>query len=194
MEPISCSSCGVVNNFEVSNCVGCGLSLGDAKFERSVDELRQATDKLRDLATPRKTFYSFNGCGTMLLDYRALSDGTFQAIRWVTVFGLPIIPLSAYVIEPQSQEYRHGQETTKFAIVRKGSLTIARVFRTYGLTVVGLLPFVVGSWNNRFLNRQLGGPLAFSVMLLAIAWGVYFIFFRLKNDSKAYKRGTAAGV
>jgi len=27
--------------------------------------------------TPPKSFYSINGCGTMLLDYLALPDGTY---------------------------------------------------------------------------------------------------------------------
>jgi hypothetical protein len=170
--------------------VACGVSLGDAKFEQSVQQLKNVAAKLQDLTAPKKTFYSFNGCGTMLLDYRALSDGTYQAVRWVTVFGLPIIPLSAYVIEPQSQEYSHGSETSRFNLIGKSSLSMARILRTYGLVVIGLLPFVVGAWNSSFLNRRLGGPLAFLMMLLAIAWSIYVIFFRIKNDRKAYKRNS----
>jgi hypothetical protein len=188
MDTINCPSCNFQNSFENDSCQQCGESLTLAKFQRNIDELQKTTAKMRELSTPRKSFYSFNGCGTMLLDYRALPNGTYEAVRWVTVFGLPIIPLSAYVIEPESQEHSYGRETSKFTIVGQTSLTIGRIFRTYGLVLIGLLPIIVGSWNSRFLNHTLGGPLAFFAMLLAIAWGIYFVFFRLKNDSKAYKK------
>lgn len=187
METILCPTCQTTNNLNDSNCVSCGESLASAKFERSVNELKQATQKLREATTPRKSFYSINGCGTTLLDYRALPDGTFQAIRWVIIIGLPIIPLSAYVIEPESQERSYGQETSKFTIVGRAPITLARVLRTYGIVVIALLPIILGSLNSTYLNRTLGGPMAFFAMLLAFIWAVYWIFFRLKNDSKAYK-------
>jgi hypothetical protein len=188
METINCTSCNFTNNLSDDTCKQCGESLALAKINRSVEELKKTTAKMRELTTPRKSFYTFNGCGTTLLDYRALADGTFQATRWVTVFGLPVIPLSAYVIEPESQERSYGQETSKFTIVGQTPISIARVLRTYGIVVIGLAPIIAGSLNSSFLNRRLGGPMAFFAMLLAIVWGVYFIFFRLKNDSKAYKQ------
>ncbi|PYS72751.1 MAG: hypothetical protein DMF69_06825 [Acidobacteria bacterium] len=188
METINCPSCNVQNTTADDACKQCGESLAAAKLQHSIDEINKATAKMRELTTPRKSFYSINGCGTMLLDYRALSDGTFEAVRWVTIIGLPIIPLEAYVIEPESQEHTYGRETSKFSIVRKTSLSLARIFRTYGLAVVALLPIVVGSLNSSWINRTLGGPLAALAMLLAIVWGGYLIFFRLKNDSKAYKK------
>ena len=188
METINCTSCNFANNLTNETCTECGESLALAKINRSVDEIKKTTARMRELTTPRRSFYTFNGCGTTLLDYRALVDETFQATRWVTVVGLPIIPLSAYVIEPESQERSYGQETSKFTIVGQTPISFARVFRTYGLVVIGLAPIIIGSLNSSFLNRRLGGPMAFFVILLAIVWGVYFIFFRLKNDSKAYKQ------
>lgn len=188
MDTINCLSCSTPNPAADDCCGQCGESLAATKIQHSIDEIKKTTAKMRELTTPRKSFYSINGCGTMLLDYRALPNGTFQAVRWVTVFGLPIIPLSAYLIEPESQEHSYGRETSKFTIVGKGTLTIARVFRTYALMAVGLLPIIVGSLNSSFLNHKFGGPLAFLAMILAIVWGGYFIFWRLKNDSKAYKK------
>jgi hypothetical protein len=192
METINCLSCNFQNSLVDDSCKQCGESLALAKIQRSVAEINETTARMQELTTPRKSFYSFNGCGTMLLDYRGLADGTYEAVRWVTLFGLPIIPLSAYMIEPESQEHTYGRETSRFTIVGQSSLSIARVLRTYGMVVIGLLPIVVGSLNNGFLNHTLGGPLAFFAMLLAIAWAVYFIFFRLKNDSKAYKKKASA--
>jgi len=188
METINCPSCEAQNTIADGAGKQCGESLAVAKLQHSIDEISKATAKMRELTTPRKSFYSFNGCGTMLLDYRALTDGTFEATRWVTIIGLPIIPLEAYVIEPESQEHTYGRETSKFSIVRKTSLSLARIFRTYGLAIAALLPIIVGSLNSSWINRTLGGPLAALAMLLAIVWGGYLIFFRLKNDSKAYKK------
>jgi hypothetical protein len=153
--------------------------------------LKKTTEPLQDLTAPRKTFYSFNGCGTMLLDYRALPDGTYEAVRWVTIFCLPIVPLGAYVIEPTSQTFRHGQETSKFSIIDQTALTVARVLRTYLLVAIGFAPIVLGSLNSSAVNHALGGPLAFLAMLLAIGWGIYILFFRIRNDGKAYKRKAA---
>src|SRR5882672_2987958 len=127
MNTITCSSCNTQNSTADDACKQCGESLVTAKFQHSIDEINKATAKMRDLTTPRKSFYSFNGCGTMLLDYRALADGTFEAVRWVTIIGLPIIPLAAYVIEPESQEHSYGRETSKFSIVSQTSLSVARI-------------------------------------------------------------------
>jgi hypothetical protein len=191
MDTILCPSCSTVNNLEETSCKNCGESLATAKFERSVEELRKATEKLKDLTVPRKSFYSFNGCGTMLLDYHALPDGTYEATRWVTLFALPLIPLSAYVIQPESQERSYGRETSKFSILDQKPLSITRILRTYGLVALGLAPVIIGWYYSPWLNRTLGGPKAFFAMLLAIAWGVYIIFFRIKNDSKAYKASSS---
>ena len=188
METINCATCNTSNQLNDDTCKQCGESLAVAKIQHSIDEIKKTTAKMRDLTTPRKSFYSINGCGTTLLDYRALPDGTFQATRWVIVFGLPIIPLSAYVIEPEIQERSYGSETSKFAIVEKIPVSLARVLRTYGMVAIGLAPIIIGSLNSSYLNRTLGGPTAFFVMLAAIVWGAYFIFFRLKNDSKAYAK------
>ena len=63
--------------------------------------------------------------------------------------------------------------------------------RTYLLMLIGLAPIILGSLNSRVVNHTLGGPLAFLAMLLAIGWGIYILFFRIRNDSKAYKRKAA---
>ncbi|MDQ2855315.1 MAG: hypothetical protein M3R68_03220 [Acidobacteriota bacterium] len=192
MKTISCPSCNVVNSTDESSCTNCGASLVAAIFEQSVNELSKATEHLRELSAPRKSFYSINGCGTTLLDYRALVDGTYAATRWVVVFGLPIVPLSGYVIEPTSQEHSYGQETSKFTILNRTPLSISRVLRIYALAAIGLVPIILGSINSRWVNHTLGGALAFFAMIAAFGWLIYIIFFRLKNDSKAYKAKNAS--
>jgi hypothetical protein len=187
MPTLTCPACNAINSSEASECTNCGSSLATAKLEHAINEIKKTTEKMRELTTPRKTFYSINGCGTTLLDYRALADGTYAATRWVTVFGLPLVPLAGYVIEPTSQEYRHGGETSKFTILEKTSLALNSVIRTYLLAVIGVMPLLLGAMNSRWVNHTLGGPLAFLAMIACFAWLVYIIFYRLKNDGKAYK-------
>jgi len=123
----------------------------------------------------------------MLLDYRARAGGGYEATRWVTVFYLPIMPLSAFVIEPVGQDISYGRETSRFSIVDRAPLSGFRILRTYSLVVAGLAPVILGFLNSSTINHVLGGPRAFFAMLAAVAWGIYIIFFRLKNDGKAYK-------
>jgi hypothetical protein len=194
MKTVTCTACNAenVNPTASSVCVNCGESLAPALFQQSVDELKKLTDKLQETQKPARSFYSFNGFGTTLLDYRALSDGTYQATRWVIALFLPIFPLSSYVIEPLAQEFGYGQETSRFRILEKTKLSAARVLRTYLLTVVGLLPAVLGFIYSREINRNVRGFYALALMILMFAWAVYFIFFKLKNEGKAYRAPKAS--
>ncbi|HVG33214.1 MAG TPA: hypothetical protein VM911_09040 [Pyrinomonadaceae bacterium] len=189
MKTVTCSACNAenINPTASSVCASCGESLAPALFQQSVDELKKLTDKLQQPQKPARSFYSFNGFGTTLLDYRALSDGTYQATRWVIALFLPIFPLATYVIEPLAQEFGYGQETSRFRIVDKTKLSAARVLRTYLLAVIGLLPAVLGFIYSREINRNVKGLYALALMILIFAWGVYFIFFKLKNEGKAYR-------
>src|ERR687886_479902 len=67
--------------------------------------IRRVTEEFKERTAPRKTFHTFNGFGTTLLDYRALPDGTYEATRWAVALMLPIVPLATYTIEPQTQEH-----------------------------------------------------------------------------------------
>ena len=60
-----------------------------------------------------------------------------------------------------------------------------------GLRISYAMPLVLGFMNSSWVNRTLGGPLAALAMFASIAWGAYVIFFRIKNDSKAYKPKSA---
>ncbi|HVF55437.1 MAG TPA: hypothetical protein VM934_04755 [Pyrinomonadaceae bacterium] len=189
MKTVKCLSCDFVNSGATaeSACAQCGETLAPALFQQSVDELKKLTDSLKSVQPPVKSFYSFNGTGTMLLDYRALPDGTYEATRWVTIACLPLVPLSSYVIHPNVQERSYGRETSRFSIIGRVPLSAARVLRTYLLAVVGLLPVVVGFMNSSAINRALGGIYAVGLMLLCIAWGGYIIFVKIPNEGKAYK-------
>ncbi|HEX8178710.1 MAG TPA: hypothetical protein VF525_04120 [Pyrinomonadaceae bacterium] len=191
MNAIACQSCRFVNSFAADACAQCGASLSAAKLQHTIDELQRVTKEVSAHTAPRKSFYTFNGFGTTLLDYRALADGTYEATRWVVALMLPLVPLATYVIRPETQEHSYGRSTSKFTIVGTGKLTAARVVRTYLLTVVGLLPLALGFLNSRWVNRTLGGPLAALAMFASIAWAAYIVFVRVPNEGRAYKTRSA---
>ncbi|HKP71820.1 MAG TPA: zinc ribbon domain-containing protein [Pyrinomonadaceae bacterium] len=190
MNTVACPSCNSVNSTDESVCAKCGDSLIAAKIQQSVDELKRLTDKFQQANAP--SFYSFNGFGTTLLDYRALPDGTYEATRWVIALFLPVFPLSAYVIQPTVQERSYGRETSRFSIVGQTPLSAARILRTYLLAVIGVAPVVIGVAYADQIGRVVKGLWALPVMVLGVAWAVYFIFFKLKNDSQAYKSKAAS--
>jgi hypothetical protein len=189
MKTVACPACSFTNtnaNAE-SVCANCGESLAPALFQQSVDELRKLTNRLQETKRPAKSFYSFNGFGTTLLDYRALPDGTYRATRWIIALFLPVFPLKTYIIEPVTQEFSYGQETTRFNILGEARLSIGRVLRTYLLAFVGLLPAVLGYVYAREIGRVVTGLYAVALMILMFLWAMYFIFYKMKNEGKAYR-------
>ena len=186
---VSCPACRGVNpDAEVnSKCASCGEPLAAAVLQHSIDDLKRLTERMSELSAP--SFKTFNGFGTTLLDYRERGDGTWEATRWVVAAMLPVAPLASYRIRPKRQENSYGRSEAYFDILGRVPLSPARVLRVYGLMLLGLAPIVLGSLNSSWVNRTLGGPLAALAMLAAIVWGAYVIFFRIKNDAKAYKAG-----
>jgi hypothetical protein len=192
MQTVACPSCKAVNAETAadSKCAQCGEPLLAALLQHHVEEIKRTTERFHELTAP--SFKSFNGCGTTLLDYRALADGTWEATRWVIVFSLPIAPLGAYRILPTRQENSYGQMSSYFKVLDRRPVSAARVLRIYALVIVGLAPIVLGSLNSSTVNRTLGGVPAAFAMLACVAWAVYIIFFKIKNDGRAYKAKTAA--
>ena len=192
MKTVACPTCKFVNADADANskCAQCDEPLIGALLQESFDAVKQTHEKFQELTAP--SFKSFNGCGTTLLDYRELPDGTWEATRWVIVVGLPVVPLATYIIEPTRQENSYGQQQSYFIVLGKSSLSATRILRVYALVLVGLFPIVWGSLNNTIVNRTLGGTYAFFAMLACVAWAVYIIFWKLKNDSKAYRTKAAA--
>jgi hypothetical protein len=184
---VACPACKTVNpDAEVnSKCSACGESLAAAVFQQSIDDLKRITERMQERNAP--SFKTFNGFGTTLLDYRRRDDGAWEATRWVVAMMLPLVPLSTFVIRPKRQENSYGRMESYFEILGRAPLSIARILRVYALVVVALAPVILGFMNSSWVNRTLGGPLAALAMVASVVWGVYIIFFVIKNDSKAYK-------
>jgi hypothetical protein len=172
-----------------SRCSICGEPLAAAVFQHSIDELKKITDRMKEATAP--SFNTFNGFGTTLLDYREREDGAWEATRWVVALMFPVFPLGSYVIRPRRQQNSYGRMESYFDILGRTPLAPARVLRVYALLLLGLAPVVLGSMNSSWVNRTLGGPLAALAMVASVVWGAYIIFFRIKNDSKAYKTKSA---
>ena len=185
---VACPACKTVNaDAEVnSKCSACGEPLAAAVIQHSIDELKKLNERMAEINAP--SFKTFNGFGTTLLDYRQRDDGAWEATRWVVAAMLPIVPLASYVIRPKRQENSYGRMESYFDILGRAPLSASKIVRVYALVVIGLAPVVLGFMNSSWVNRTLGGKLAFFAMLAAIAWGVYILFFKIKNDSKAYKK------
>jgi hypothetical protein len=191
MKTVACPKCNFVNAdaHADSTCARCGEPLASALLQKNLDELKKLTGRMQELTAP--SFKSFNGCGTTLLDYRELPGGAWEATRWVIVVGLPVVPLAAYIIQPARQESSYGQQSSYFKVLGKSRLSSLRILRVYALVFVGLFPIVWGSLHSSLVNHTLGGGYAALAMLASVAWGGYIIFWKLKNDSKAYKAKTA---
>jgi hypothetical protein len=185
---VNCPACQTVNPDAGVNsvCSPCGESLAAAVLQHTLDDLKRLNERMRELNAP--SFKSFNGFGTTLLDYHERGGGGWVASRWVVAAGLPIVPLASYVIRPKRQEAGYGRMESYFEILERIPLSPARILRVYGLVLLGLAPVALGFMNSSWVNRTLGGPLAALAMLASIVWGVYIIFFRIKNDSKAYRQ------
>jgi hypothetical protein len=197
---VACPACKTVNpDAEVtSKCSACGEPLAAAVIQQSIDELKRLNERMAEISAP--SFKTFNGFGTTLLDYRARDDGAWEATRWVVAAMLPVFPLASYVIRPRRQQNSYGRMESYFDILGRAPLTAAKVVRPYALVVVGLAPVVLGFMNSRrvdstikgALGPKLGGIVAMLAMLACIVWAAYIIFFKIKNDSEAYKQEESA--
>ena len=188
---VNCAACQTSNPEAGVNskCSRCGEPLAAAVLQHSIDELKKVTGRMREMTAP--SFNTFNGFGTTLLDYRGRADGTWEATRWVVAAMFPLVPLGAYVIRPKRQQNGYGRMESYFEILGRTPLSPPRVLRVYALLILGLAPIVLGSMNSSWVNRTLGGPPAALAMLASVVWGAYVVFFRIKNDPKAYQTESA---
>lgn len=196
---VNCPACQTLNpDADVnSRCSNCGEPVGVAVFQHSLDELKKITERMQEASAP--SFNTFNGFGTTLLDYREREDGTWEAMRWIVAAMFPVVPLGSYNIRPKRQENSHGRMESYFEILGRTPLAPARVLRVYALLLLGLAPVVLGFMNSSRIDSAIkgalgpkyGGIVAALAMVASVAWGAYIIFFRIKNDSKAYKKKSA---
>lgn len=167
----------------------------EKSLKEITEQLASMRERLEESLIPVKTT-SFNGCGIMLLDYRAVEDGNYEATRWITAFALPLIPLSVWKITPKKYNYDRSGEQQTFCLVAKSRLTITRILYPYLVVAFGVLPFVLAYYFAdlnpflRIISRNIGDWAAVGIIILLIILVLFwigFIFTRMHNAEKAYK-------
>ena len=206
MSYVKCSACNFDNPSEQVSCSQCRAPLpttpadstetAEEQLRRISEQLSALNDHMQEVMTPARTT-SFNGCGIMLLDYRAVEDGNYEATRWVTIFGFPLIPLSVWKIRPRRYSQDARGERQSFNLLDKRRLTLDRILRPYLILALGALPFVLAYYFADlrpviyFIGRIIGTWAAVGLMILLIclvlAW-IGFIMTRFHNAEKAYKQ------
>lgn len=166
-----------------------------AQLNEITERLSQLREQMEESLIPVRTT-SFNGFGTMLLDYRPVEDGRYEATRWITALALPIIPLSVWKIQPKKYKSDQFGEQQSFNLIAKSRLTISRILWPYLMVAIGILPFLLAykfldlTPVFKVIDRALGTWAVVGVIILLIilvlVW-IGFIFTRFHNVEKAYK-------
>jgi hypothetical protein len=166
-----------------------------AQINEITERLSQLKEQMEDALTPVRTT-SFNGFGTMLLDYRPVEDGHYEATRWITALALPIIPLSVWKIQPKKYKTDQFGEQQSFYLISKSRLTISRILMPYLMVAIGALPFLLAYYFLdltpvfKVIDRAIGTwavvGLIILLIILVLVW-IGFIFTRFHNVEKAYK-------
>jgi hypothetical protein len=206
---VKCPSCDFDNPLDQANCRQCGATLpktpvdssreAEEQLRRLTERIAAINDDMREITTPARTT-SFNGCGVMMLDYRPVEDGNYEATRWVTVFGFPLIPLSVWKIRPRRfSRDMGGSERQSFDLLDKRRITVDRFFRPYLFLALGALPFILAYYFADLrpviygIGHALGAwsAVAFMILLiiLVLVW-IGFIMTRFHNADQAYKQKT----
>jgi hypothetical protein len=206
MSHVKCPACSFDNSPDQAQCAECSSPLPQTPAEASSsaeEQLRQLNeriaalnDDIKETLTPARTT-SFNGCGVMLLDYRAVEDGHYEATRWVTLFAFPLVPLSVWKIRPRRYSHDARGERQSFDLLERRRITLDRFLRPYLFLALGALPFVLAYYFTDlrpvvyFLSRTIGTWFAVGfiilLIILVLVW-IGFIMTRFHNAEKAYKQ------
>lgn len=129
--------------------------------------------------------WSVNGTGIRLLGYRPVASGVYEVSRWLTVFFVPLLPISTWVIRPGHSEANGLGSTQHFQILENRRLRLADVARTYGKTLLALLPLGLAIGNEQVkLVPSIVGPL----YIAAAAWLVAAIGYTEFKAHKLYRQ------
>jgi hypothetical protein len=143
--------------------------------------------------------WSLFGCGTSLVFYRPQEPGVFLADVWITIFYLPLLPLSNWVIIPKwqftSEQYGTMTETFAFEYLETRAMTlirflamlnraVGRINALLGPAIVALLYLI---WNDR------GRPilLPFVLFLASLGWTVGMMCILVAKRDRIFEQGQA---
>lgn len=186
MKTLLCPACQTANSTSSATCGVCGASLTEALIQQQVAKLKETAAQVADKHKPVPSLKSFNGCGTTLLDYRPHGDGTYEATRWITLFYLPLIPLSAWIVQPIRREANMRRETYHYERLGEGKLKLSRVLVTYLLTLLAVGPMLFAFCRMDLVNRWVGSSRGFFVTLATLIW-FGFLLYKISNSDHAFQ-------
>lgn len=190
MDPITitCPACGErVAAAEGLVCPRCGASVAAQTFEAQAAQLAAITARMRTAARPpRSGGGTVNGSGTTLLHYRPRGDGTWDALKWLTLAWLPLVPLRSLHIRPVRREQKIAGETYHYEVLEEGKPALGPVLQVYGMALAAWLPVLFAFLRMDTVNRLVGDKWGMLVTLAALVWAV-FVMTRFVNADKAFK-------
>jgi len=138
--------------------------------------------------------FRFYGTGTHLLDYREVSPGIYEASQWISLFFVPIIPLSSWKVRPKkSSPINLGSvvgSTFNLDVLERLPLSGGRVLRTYAMAIttvaIAISPFLVVKAH--FPKDRKPTPLEVATIMLAAAWPVGVLAMINRRQERIYGR------
>jgi cytochrome bd-type quinol oxidase subunit 2 len=118
--------------------------------------------------------YSVNGTGIRLLDYRRVSEDTYEATRWLTILFIPILPIGTLLIRPGTAEGVATMMRYSFQLLGKRPLNWRRVWRMYAIDLIAVLPVALCAW---FETPGEVTDLWITMFIFSILWGVGVLAF-----------------
>lgn len=118
--------------------------------------------------------YSVNGTGIRLLDYRPMSDGTYEATRWLTILFIPILPIGTLLIRPGTAEGVATMMRYTFQLLGKRPMNWRRVLRMYAIDLIAALPVALCAL---FETPGENTDLWLTMFIFSVLWGVAVLVF-----------------
>ena len=118
--------------------------------------------------------YSVNGTGIRLLDYRPMSDGTYEATRWLTILLIPILPIGTLHIRPGTAEGVSTMMRYSFQLLGKRPMNWRRVLRMYAIDLIAALPVALCAL---FETPGENTDLWLTMFVFSVLWGIAVLLF-----------------
>jgi hypothetical protein len=173
MNRINCSFCNFIAFSTDKFCKRC-------KQELKENTTTQLTNSIK-FGIPT---FEINSCGVNLIDYVRLKDGTFETMKWIVLIGVPIIPLSAWKIQPHYLDNKIPGTYQKytFEVIDQIPLKLDRILKVIGINLISIIPiilmFYLFDYFNIIFGLEWGGIICVSLLILSIFWliGVHWRF------------------
>jgi hypothetical protein len=118
--------------------------------------------------------YSVNGTGIRLLDYRRVSEDSYEATRWLTILFIPILPIGTLLIRPGTAEGIATMMRYSFQLLGKRPMNWRRVLRMYAIDMIAALPVALCAW---FETPGEMTDLWLTIFIFSVMWGIAVLAF-----------------